>query len=159
MRIWDTATGLELQKFQIFNPNHGLALWSPSEDRIYAASNASNAIRLFKFSSALASIPGVPGVVSGARWSLDGRQFGRGKADGTVVVWDTETLGERFTLDSGTSYPGFTSWSPTGDRILTVNFDGTTRIWDASSGSCCLILPVMKTWCSTGSGRQMAAAS
>jgi WD40 repeat protein len=51
-----------------------------------------------------------------------------------VVVWDAETLGERFTLDSGTSYPGFTSWSPTGDRILTVNFDGTTRVWDASSG-------------------------
>jgi WD40 repeat protein len=134
IRIWDTVTGLELQRFPFLGPDFGIALWSPSEDHIYAAGDSSNEVKVFKLSAALSSIPGLRGITYDASWSPDGREFSRSNPDGTVVIRDAETRAEVMTLESGTNYACTTRWSPSGDRFLTTNGDGTTRIWDASSG-------------------------
>jgi WD40 repeat protein len=132
IRIWDTITGLELQQFPFFGAN--LALWSPAEDRVYAAGKDSNEVRVFKLSAALASIPGLRGFVSGVNWSPDGQQFCRAYADGIVKVWEAESMAESLVLESGTLPLTGAIWSPNGDRILTHNEDSSTRIWDASNG-------------------------
>ena len=134
IRIWDTVTGFELQKFPFFGPDFGLALWSPTEDRIYAAGDVSNEIGVFKLSAALSSKSGMRGLVGGVSWSPDGGQVSTGYQDGTVVIRDAESWEEVMTLETGTKYAGVVVWSPSGDRLLTCNNDGTTRIWDAVNG-------------------------
>jgi WD40 repeat protein len=135
VRIWDTVNGVELQRFPFFGSR--LALWSPTEDHIYAAGNSIDEIRIYQLSSALSSIPGIPGmrgVVGFMSWSPDGRQIGRGYHDGSAIIYDAQTWEQVMTLDSGTEWVSGADWSPAGDRILTTNMDSTTRIWDASSG-------------------------
>ena len=97
VRIWDTVTGVELQRFPFFGSR--LALWSPEEDYIYVAGEESNEIRIYQLSAALSGISGMRGVVGGAGWSPDGQQISRAYPDGRVVIYNAETWKELMTLD------------------------------------------------------------
>jgi len=148
VHIWDTVTGVELQKFPVWIPLG--AIWSPTEDRVYAYGQETFDVSVFVLSSALVSMPGMRGITAGTSWSPDGRQFSRGYSDGTVVIRDAETLEQRFILEGGTDWPGPTRWSPEGDRILTTNVDGTVRIWDAASGELLLDFTAHESMVFTG---------
>ena len=135
IRIWNTATGVEVQKLPFFGANY--CVWSPQGDKIYAAGRDSNDIKMFKLSSASITLTGIPGIVGFGDWSPDGQQFGRGFIDGPVKVWSAASGKEVFDLNTGAGGGGFgpcLKWSPSGDRILTWNDDGTLCVWNASSG-------------------------
>jgi WD40 repeat protein len=131
VRIWDPYTGVEVYHFPVYVPY--FVIWSPSDDRVFATGQDTNLISQFKFSPAIRSIPVKPGFHV-ADWAPDGHQFGMSNnLDGTVVIYDAETLQEVMSLDGGEESGGI-KWSPSGDRILTIDRYGTIRIWNASTG-------------------------
>jgi WD40 repeat protein len=89
------------------------------------------------------------GKVNTAQWSADGTKILTGGVDETVRVWDTLTGDELLRITEGN--PTVASWSPneeyilalkspSGDRFLTYDENGTVKIWDAESGGALLTL-------------------
>jgi WD40 repeat protein len=134
VRIWDTVTGLELQKLPFFGSDS--VEWSPAGDRVYAAGRETTDIKVFELSPAILTFPGMPGLVGYGAWSPDGQQVGRTFSNGIAKVWSVATGKEVFNLETGigSDQVSGVKWSPSGDRILTWNDDNTTRVWDAASG-------------------------
>jgi len=142
VRVWDVAprtrvlTGIEGVVF-------GIA-WSPSGDRLAAASLDGTA-RIWDVASGeeLLVLRG-PAEMGGVMWSPSGDLLVTDPwfADPTIVVWDVSpssaTYGEElFAMES--HYGGIgRSWSPIDDRFITTGFDGTARIWDATTGEALL---------------------
>ncbi|MCL7454095.1 MAG: hypothetical protein M8467_13710 [Anaerolineae bacterium] len=118
--------------------------WSPSGDRV-AAAGLDGTARIWDVATGeqLLAMRG-PAEMGGVMWSPSGDLLVTDPwfADPTVVVWDVSpsspTYGqELFAMES--HYGGIgRSWSPIDDRFITTGFDGTARIWDATSGEALL---------------------
>ena len=71
-------------------------------------------------------------------WSPDGSLLAVGCANGTVILYDTETWDVVRTLSAHTSYCLCLSFSPDGTRLATCGDapDGKTKLWYVESGDC-----------------------
>ena len=75
-----------------------------------------------------------PSGTYGADVSADGDLIATGHGDGVVRVWDGRTGGLVHALRGHTDLGFFVGFSQHGDRLVSISFDNTARIWDASSG-------------------------
>ncbi|MBV7338081.1 hypothetical protein KFU94_59620 [Chloroflexi bacterium TSY] len=64
-------------------------------------------------------------------WSPDGTKLAIGSYDGTVHIWDVETLKPLGRLFGHTTSAVDVAWSPDSKRIVSASWDGTIRVWDA----------------------------
>jgi WD40 repeat protein/DNA-binding SARP family transcriptional activator len=142
VRVWDVSprtrvlTGATDVLFAV--------AWSPSGDRV-AAAGLDGTARVWDVATGeeLLAMKG-PAEMGGVMWSPSGDLLVTDPwfADPTVVVWDVSpsspTYGqELFAMESHYGGVG-RSWSPIDDRFITTGFDGTARIWDATSGEALL---------------------
>jgi WD40 repeat protein len=84
-------------------------------------------------------------MVLTAQFSPDGRRLVTASFDGTARVWDAasgQPLGQplrhgpvaRSAAEALAERPLTAQFSPDGRRVVTASFDGTARLWDATSG-------------------------
>ncbi|TVU21572.1 hypothetical protein EJB05_31218 [Eragrostis curvula] len=64
-------------------------------------------------------------------FSSDGKLLATGGHDKKVVLWDTETLKQKSTLEEHSALISDVRFSPCIPRIATSSFDKTIRVWDA----------------------------
>ncbi len=136
-RVWDVSP-----RTQVLTGHTDVVFdvaWSPSGDRL-AAAGLDGTARIWDVATGeeLLVMRG-PAEMGGVMWSPSGDLLVTDPwfADPTVVGWDvsssSSTYGEElFAMES--HYGGIgRSWSPINDRFITTGFDGTARIWDATS--------------------------
>jgi WD40 repeat protein/DNA-binding SARP family transcriptional activator len=141
-RVWDVSP-----RAQVLTGHAQVVFdvaWSPSGDRLAAAGLDGTARIWDAVTGEELLIMRGPAEMGGVMWSPSGDLLVTDPwfADPTVVVWDVSpsspTYGEElFAVES--HYGGIgRSWSPIDDRFITTGFDGTARIWDATSGEAVL---------------------
>ena len=149
-RVWDALTGESIFTFEHDAWVPG-AFWSPTGDRILTHTGEGGEVDLgpkvwdAKTGDLILSIPSESGEAMGSDWSPDGTQIliptmsGEGDEQ-KIKVWDVFSGDILFTLeapqvcaDYGCTV-GIRAWSPSGDRILTRDYEGGFQIWDAASG-------------------------
>jgi WD40 repeat protein len=133
---WDVTTWKQIRQWWPYTSNFNWA-YSPAADLVGMAS--------MKWDGACALLPirdpdkerrftGQPSVVSVA-FSPDGKTFAAASQNGTVELWDTETL-TRQALLRGVVDSGFSSveFSPDGQRVM-AGGDGheSIKLWDLHS--------------------------
>ena len=57
-----------------------------------------------------------------------------GNYDGTALVWDVASGAPTYTLADTSSSIKWLSWSPDGRQALAGSDDGSTRLWDTTTG-------------------------
>jgi WD40 repeat protein/DNA-binding SARP family transcriptional activator len=141
-RVWDVSP-----RAQVLTGHTQVVFavaWSPSGDRL-AAAGLDGTARIWDAATGdeVLAMRG-PAEMGGVMWSPSGDRLATDPwfADPTVVIWDVSpsspTYGEEL-LAMESHYGGIgRSWSPIDDRFITTGFDGTARIWDATSGEALL---------------------
>jgi WD40 repeat protein len=133
VRIMDGEFGVELDKVT-FSEIARKIEWSPEEDKLYLAGPNVPSIKVYQLSKSLLTITNKEYMTSYMDWSPDGKMIGWGAATGESVIYLASTGEERLRLNSGNEQAYSVSFSPSSDRILTGNEDGTVRIWEAHNG-------------------------
>jgi WD40 repeat protein len=72
--------------------------------------------------------------VLAAGFSADGRRLVTGSFDGTVRIWDLESMSEIHQLVGHEGSVAMVCFTPDQRRVVTASSDGTSRIWDATLG-------------------------
>jgi WD40 repeat protein len=133
VRIWDSATGIELSDIRLASPVWQAA-WSPNGLQL-ATTNAAGLAQVWDVSSGKEAftLQGKTLESFDIAWSPDGKFLATtGGAEFSIRIWDATP----FTLTLSGDQKGiiWTSWSPDGRRIATSALDKTAVIWDARTG-------------------------
>jgi WD40 repeat protein len=130
--VWDADKGQELFALKTNIWNRSVA-YSPDGRRIATNQGDLGGPRIFdaRTGEPLLDLKGSGGH-SLVRFSPDGRRVASGGEDGTVRVWDPETVQELLTLKGHTSGVLSVAYSPDGRRIASGDWDGTVKVWDAA---------------------------
>ena len=145
-RLWDGRTGRFLAELAGHTGQIVSVRFSPSGQRVVTASN-DGTLRLWKadtgeFVSVLRGHGGALGRESLApRFNADGSLLISGAADGTVRVWDMNQLERNGILQGHTSYVYDVAISPDNEQVASASWDGTARLWNATTGQLSAKLP------------------
>ncbi len=135
VRIWDTATGKELNVLQGHEHAVNSVAFSSGGDRIVSASR-DGTVRLWHGASGekLAVFSGHEDSVESAAFSPDGDRIVSASCDGTVGIWEAARRGEGIFLSGHEDSVKSVTFSPVGNRVLSVS-DSMVRVWDTQSGA------------------------
>jgi WD40 repeat protein/TPR repeat protein len=163
-RIWDAATGRQLQLLSGHTDRVFCAAFSPDGRQIVTASDDKSA-RVWDAATGrqLQLLSGHSERVNSAAFSPDGKQIVTASWDKTVRLWDAAT-GRQIQLLSGHADRVWSAaFSPDGRRVVTASFDKTARIWDAATGRQLLLLSghtdQVESAAYSPDGRQIVTAS
>ncbi len=116
---------------------------SPDGTQIASGSASDNTVRIWDASTGeeLACLRGHRSTVSSVAWSSDGRRLASGAWDGTLLIWDLESLGIVHEVSCGTMIMAV-AWRPDGEVVAAGGHrqvegnseDGVVWIVDGNSG-------------------------
>jgi serine/threonine protein kinase/WD40 repeat protein/Tfp pilus assembly protein PilF len=89
-------------------------------------------------------------------WSRDDRLLATGHVDGRVFVWDVERGWLASVLQGHTSNVIRCQFAPEGHLLATTSWDGTTRLWNASTGESLATAPSLAFQGFSPDGRRVA---
>jgi WD40 repeat protein len=144
IRIWDAATGKELQLLT-FKGHKGMvhAVSFSADGRRLASASQDQTVRVWDVATGqeLLNLKGHTGNVSGVAFSPDGQRLASAGVDQTVRVWDAATGKELLTLKGHKRAVYRLAFSPDGRRLASAsNYpelewpDNEVRVWDAATG-------------------------
>ena len=83
----------------------------------------------------LAVLHGHTGAISAASYSADGRTIVTASvAEGAIRLWDARSAERNAALRGHTSFVYDVAFHPDGERVVSAAWDGTIRIWNATTG-------------------------
>jgi eukaryotic-like serine/threonine-protein kinase len=134
--LYETESGREIRKLQSeSNPVFCLA-YHPSLPRLAVA--AKNCVYIFDLDgTALQRLvhPEEIDEIHSLAWRPDGRQLAAGADDKRIYLWDTENGKQATAPWIGHNHGGIhLSFSPAGDRLVSNDWLGHFRLWDAHTG-------------------------
>jgi eukaryotic-like serine/threonine-protein kinase len=146
LTVYDTETGAVVRQWQVGVPPFA-AMFHPRLPRLAVA--CATEVRIYDVESGALLSPRFAnsGGVSAVAWNSDGRRLAIDCFERKLVLWDSET-GQQLTLD----YKGLTRegldlrFNSTGDRLLTADWGGILRIWDAGTGKQLFNTPTTSLW-------------
>ncbi len=134
LTVYDTATGAVVRQWQLEVPPY-TAMFHPRLPRLAVACGVE--VRLYDVESGALLSPRFtnPNGVSAVAWNPDGRRLAIDCFEQELVLWDSET-GKRLTTHYKRPSRGGLDlrFNLTGDRLLTAEFGGIFRVWDAGTG-------------------------
>lgn len=139
-RIWDVATGKQIQSLQMDSPIYKVA-FSP-DGKLLATASITQVIGWdvatgqpnFKFNGhTIGWQTGIDLSVGMISFSPDGKYLAAANFDGAPTVWDLSTGTVAYTLTGHTNICKTISFSPDGALLATGSDDLTVRIWDAKT--------------------------
>jgi WD40 repeat protein/serine/threonine protein kinase len=140
VKVWDTATGAELQVLRGHKGSLFCAAFSPDKRRLATAS-FDHTVRVWDVDTGrqIYLLPAPPEAVYSLAFSPDGTRLASGGADTTVRLWDLTTGWELRVLRGHAGRIWALSFGAGGKRLASTGDDGTVRVWDVASGN--LLLP------------------
>lgn len=134
VRIWDVATGKELQRLE-GHSSPVLAIAFSADGRQLLSGSEDRTIRLWDLQSGklLAVIKGHVDAVTALAFSADGRRAVSAGADRTLRVWNLRA-GKEIASAPLVGPVRSVAFAPDGRSILAPAGDRTVRIWDAATG-------------------------
>ena len=135
LRLWDAATGQQLQMFTgVTNQWFTFVSFSP-DGRLLASHDNGRHMRLWDVATwkQLHAIR-TNGIWAGATFSPDGRTIACPVDWTQIMLWDVETRRAVRTLKGHRARVGGAIWSPDGRQLASLSEDGTARLWDAETG-------------------------
>jgi WD40 repeat protein len=132
LTVYDTESGGVVRRWQLgtapmwaaFHPDlPRLAVACGSEVRVYRAGSGAVLRRLVH-----------PGKVWSVAWHPDGRRLAVGCSPRQILLWDSETGRQLTPPWQGLTGEGINlTFNSTGDRLLSVDWSGIVRLWDAGT--------------------------
>ncbi len=133
LTVYDTETGAVVRQWQVGVPPY-TAMFHPRLPRLAVACGAD--VRLYDVESGALLSPRFsnPNGVSAVAWNPDGRRLAIDCFEQKLVLWDSET-GQQLTPHyEGPGRSGLNlRFNATGDRLLTADWGGILRVWDAGT--------------------------
>jgi eukaryotic-like serine/threonine-protein kinase len=141
--VYDLATGRCMQRLAVGAAPLCLA-FHPRDDRLAVA--CGNAVQLFDADTGreLAALrqPAPVSYIFSVAWHPDGRRLAAGCNDRKIHLWDTETATEVMSPWTGHTADGIrVAFNHAGDRLVSLDWGGQTRLWDAATGRMLLTMP------------------
>lgn len=135
LRLWDTATGLLLRKFDAETESINAVTFAPGSRRVLSGGDDKK-LRLWDLATGLpvATLEAHTAEVLSVAFSPDGHFAVSGGKDNTVRVWDADTGPLIMTFEGHTGAVTAVAFSPDGNRILSASSDKTLRLWDVGTG-------------------------
>lgn len=137
VRIWDlrtdgTTPGREIDRLP--HGSHPFAL-APSPDRRFLAVGGQEDLAVWEDGeSGWRLAASMPGDYRGLDFAPDSRTLAIGTAQGTVRLVEAPSLRERATLGGFTDRVHSVAFSPDGDNLAAVAFNGELKLWTWKSG-------------------------
>lgn len=135
IRVVDANTGESIATFEaaLGQGRPGAIAFSP--DGALLAASGNPALQVWDVTALLPAATVRLELASAISWSPDQRLLAAGGVKGGVLVWDVETLQERYTFATGSIWVRSIAFSSDGRRLVSVTADGLVRAWDLSTGS------------------------
>lgn len=136
IKIFSATSGDELISFgEGTNAINSIA-WRPDGTQLAAAKGGSdNTIRIYDVANGkeILTIRGHTNKVRLVVWSSDGRRLASASDDGTIRVWNADSVKELYSFAASANCLGM---SPDGSRLASASgsYNDTLRIWDMDSG-------------------------
>jgi serine/threonine protein kinase/WD40 repeat protein len=140
--IYDLASGQRVRRLAVGALPVHLA-FHPRDNRLAVASG--NRVQLFDTDTgrALPPLRHPPAAdTQSVAWHPDGRRLAVGCDDRTIHLWDTQTATELMPAWTGHSVAGIQlGFNHAGDRLVSTDWGGQTRLWDVATGRLLLTMP------------------
>ena len=135
IRLWETATGRELQSTEAQIGFITTLAFSP-DSKLLAAGGLSGAIKLYDVFTGreLRRLDGHTEGVNSLAFNPLG-QLASASNDHTIKLWDVDTGKELRTFAGHTGEVQSVAFSPDGRWLASASADKTIKIWDATTGS------------------------
>ncbi|KAK0249913.1 hypothetical protein LTS09_014936 [Friedmanniomyces endolithicus] len=138
LRLWDVATGKEMQKQELaLSVEESLErslVFSFDNKTIAYGSGGQIVIRNAATGVEKQKLVGHTGVITAVAFLLDGRTLVSGSGDMTVRLWDIETGEEKQKLIKHTKGVSCVACSSDSRTIASGSVDLTVKLWDARTG-------------------------
>ena len=134
LTVYDTETGAVVRQWQVGVPPFA-AMFHPRLPRLAVACGTE--LRLYDVESGVLLSPRFtsPNGVSGVAWHPDGRRLAIDCFGKKIILWDSET-GQQLTppCEGLTRADLSLRFNAAGDRLLSTDWGGILRVWDAGTG-------------------------
>ncbi len=134
VRVWDPASGEQLQHLTGHTDWVNGVAWSPDATRLASAGH--DGVRVWDPASGeqLQHLTGHSGGATGVAWSPDATRLASASRNGGVRVWDPASGEQLQHLTGHTDWVNGVAWSPDATRLASASDDGGVRVWDPASG-------------------------
>ncbi|ETO29709.1 Pfs, NACHT and WD domain protein [Reticulomyxa filosa] len=135
VRIWDAASGTQIQKFVGHMQWVNAAEFSPDGNTVISCSNDTT-IRLWdiKSKAELVCLKAHIYSIADVTFSPDGKTIVSGVSDNTIQIWDIHSEKQIQTLIGHSNSISSVQFSPDGQMIMSASCDDTIVLWNAKSG-------------------------
>ena len=134
VKIWDLATGRELQSLQYSSQEVTCVRFAPNGQTL-ATCGMDRTIRLWNTAdwTEQACLRGHEATVCSIAWSPDSQEVASGGRDQSVKIWDVVNYREVKTLSDQADVVRCVAWSPDGKLLAAAVRDGGIPIWNTKT--------------------------
>jgi WD40 repeat protein len=132
--VWEAAPRAESTSL-LRHPMHvNSVAWSPNGDRLATVEHQTSALRIWIAATGIEARRVVRETKAFwcVAWSPDGERIVTGGSDGTLGLWESESLRQLGRVQAGREAIEFVAWSPDGRKIAAAERIGTVSVWSGT---------------------------